>query len=126
MTLILDAGALVALERNDRVMWRRLKAAVRSGSPPATHGGVIAQVWRGGAGRQARLAASLGAVDVRPLDDHLGRAAGLLLGRAGLSDAVDAAVAALAASGDVVLTSDPDDLAALVEASGALADVIAV
>ena len=44
MTLILDAGAFVALERNDRAMWRRLKAAKLAGTPPRTHGGVIAQV----------------------------------------------------------------------------------
>lgn len=56
MTLILDAGAFVALERNDRAMWRRLKAAKLAGTPPRTHGGVIAQVWRGGAGPQAPLA----------------------------------------------------------------------
>lgn len=59
MTLILDAGAFVALERNDRAMWRRFKAAQLAGVPPRTHGGVIAQVWRGGAGRQAPLSLAL-------------------------------------------------------------------
>ena len=63
MTLILDAGAFVALERNDRAMWRRLKAAKLAGTPPRTHGGVIAQVWRGGAGRQAPLASAMKSSD---------------------------------------------------------------
>ena len=66
MSVILDAGAFVALERNDRAMWRRLKAALQSGSPPMTHGGVIAQVWRGGTGRQALLARALHAVETAP------------------------------------------------------------
>ena len=48
MTMVFDAGALLALERNDRPMWRRLKAAQLAAAPPLTHGGVIAQVWRGG------------------------------------------------------------------------------
>ena len=124
MTLLLDAGAFVALERNDRSMWRRLKVAARDGVPPVTHGGVVAQVWRGGSGRQALLARALQAIDVRPLGESLGRAAGVLLGRAGSSDAVDAALASLAADGDVVLTSDAADLAALVEATGRRVDVV--
>ena len=66
MSVILDVGAFVALERDDRAMWRRLKAALKSGSPPMTHGGVIAQVWRGGTGRQAGLARALHAVEDRP------------------------------------------------------------
>ena len=63
MTLILDAGALLALERNDRVMWRRLKATKLAGTPPRTHGGVIAQVWRGGAGPQAPLARAVKSIE---------------------------------------------------------------
>jgi hypothetical protein len=50
-TLVLDSGAFIALERNDRVMWRRLKAALLAGSVPVSHGGVVGQVWRGGGPR---------------------------------------------------------------------------
>jgi hypothetical protein len=39
---------------------------------------------------------------------------------------VDAAVAALARPGDVILTSDPDDLEPLVRATGNPIDLIAV
>lgn len=126
MSIILDAGALVALERDDRAMWRRLKAALLSGNPPMTHGGVIAQVWRGGAGRQTRLARALQAVETVPLDDELGRRAGVLLARSGLIDAIDAALAAMAAHGDQIITSDPHDLAALVAVTGRRIDVVPV
>lgn len=56
MSEILDSGALFALEGNDRKMWRRLKRSLQAASPPKTHVGVVAEVWRGGTRRQARLA----------------------------------------------------------------------
>ena len=110
MSVILDSGALIALEDNDRRMWRRLKGALQAESPPKTHGGVVAQVWRGGTGRQARLAKALRAVEVVPLDGELGRRAGVLLARCGLQDAIDAALAAMADHGDEIITSDPTTL----------------
>lgn len=124
MTEILDSGALLALEGNDRRMWRRLKGALQAASPPKTHGGVIAQVWRGGSGRQARLATALQAMEIVPLDEVLGRRAGVLLANCGLSDAIDAALVALADHGDQIITSDPDDLAILVAASQRRVDVV--
>jgi predicted nucleic acid-binding protein len=123
LTILLDAGAFVAIERNDRAMWRRLKAAHREGDPPVTHGGVVAQVWRGG-GRQALVARALAAVQVEPLDEELGRMAGVLLARTATTDAIDAALAALARHGDRIVTSDPDDLALLVGATGQRVDVV--
>ena len=118
MKLVLDSGALVALERNDRAMWRRLKAALVAQAAPVSHGGVVGQVWRGHGPREALLSRALASVDVRPLDDELGRAAGVLLGRARKSDVIDAAVVLLAEDGDHLVTSDVDDLRALAEASG--------
>jgi hypothetical protein len=41
----------------------------------------------------------------------------MLLARSGQSDAIDAAVVCLAADGDDILTSDPDDLHALAQAA---------
>lgn len=81
MTLVLDTAALVALERNERAMWVRLKAAQVAGDLPITHAGILGQVWRGGA-RQARLSQALSGIEVRPLDEPLGRAAGHLLAAA--------------------------------------------
>lgn len=123
MTLICDAGAFVALERNDRAMWRRLKAELQAARPPVSHGGVVGQVWRGG-GRQALLARALAGVEIAGLDDDLGRKAGVLLGRARTRDAVDAAVVALATNDDRIVTSDPGDIQALVVAAGLRADVV--
>ena len=124
MSVILDSGALIALENNDRRMWRRLKGALQAESPPKTHGGVVAQVWRGGTGRQARLARALRAVEVVPLDAELGRRAGVLLARCGLQDAIDAALAAMADHDDEIITSDPDDLAILVAAGNRRVDIV--
>ncbi len=85
--------------------------------PTRTHGGVIAQVWRGGAGRQATLALALKSIETDPLDEGLGRRAGVLLTRSDLDDAIDAAVVALADHDDQIITSDPGDIAVLVDAA---------
>lgn len=126
MTIVLDAGALVALERGDVDVVGAIKAELLKDRVPVTHGGVIGQVWRGGSGRQALLARHLPSVHVVPLDDALGRRAGELLGRARTSDVIDAAVVVLAADGDLILTSDPDDLNVLTEAAGLDVDVAPV
>ncbi|MGQ0467653.1 MAG: twitching motility protein PilT [Sporichthyaceae bacterium] len=124
MTLILDSGALIALERNQRRSWVRLKAALAAGEEPVTHGGVVGQVWRA-TSRQARMATALAGVDVQPLDEQRGRAAGALLGRARMSDVVDAALVLLALDGDVIVTSDPDDIRRLVEAADLHVEIVA-
>ncbi len=117
MSLVFDSGALVALERNERAMWIRLKAAQLEHDLPLTHAGVLGQVWRGGP-RQARLSQALGGIDVRALDDTLGRAAGQLLGAAGLADVIDAGVVLLATDGDEIVTVDHHDLGRLAAVSG--------
>ncbi len=118
MRLVLDTGALIALDRNDRAMWRRLKSALLADAVPVSHGGVVGQAWRGKGPRQALLAKALDGIDVRPLDDALGRSAGRLLGACRLDDVVDAAVVLLADDGDLIVTSDLDDLDPLAAASG--------
>lgn len=123
---MLDAGALVAIERADRGVFALLKRELLAGRAPLTHGGVVGQVWRSGSGRQANLARLLQGVEVRALDGALGRRAGELLGIAGEDDVIDAAVALLALDGDMILTSDPGDLAALVAAAGTHADIVPV
>ena len=118
MTLVLDSGALIALERNDRAMWRRLKTALLSGEVPVTHGGVVGQAWRSGGPRQALLAKALPGIEVRALDEELGRASGRLLHRTRHTDVIDAAPVLLAEDGDQIVTSDLDDLEPLAIASG--------
>lgn len=126
MTLILDAGALMALERGDRDTWRRINAEVSAGRKAVTHGGVVAQIWRGGSGRQARLAVTMRGITVHDLGDSLGRTAGVLLGQSGTSDAIDAALVALAEDDDRVLTSDPVDIAYLALIAGKHLDIVPV
>lgn len=117
MTLVLDSGALIALERNERAMWCRLKAAQIAGDVPVTHGGVIGQVWRGRGARETLLARAIAGLEVRALDEALGRAAGELLAAAKRPDVIDAALVLLAADGDEIVTSDPDDIEPLALAS---------
>lgn len=123
MTVIFDAGALLALERDDRAMWTRLKAAHRRRMVPQVNAGVLAQVWRGGHGRQAVLARALAGLEVVSIDRELGKRAGMLMVRVD-ADTIDATVAAMAIHGDVIYTSDPEDLARLTE--GLRIDVVPV
>ncbi len=116
--LVLDAGAFVAVDRGDRAMIARLRAAQQAGLELRSTAVVITQVWRDPAGRQANLARLLKSVDIKAVDEPLGREAGVLLGRAGMTDAVDASVVAVSAAGDRVLTSDAGDIRPLVAASG--------
>jgi hypothetical protein len=123
--LVLDAGAFVAIDRDDRPTVARLRAAHRHGLDLRTSAIVIGQVWRDPHGRQATLARLLRAVDVRAVDQPLARKAGVLIGRAGTSDPIDATVVLVAEAGDRILTSDPEDLARLVSTDGRPVVVVA-
>lgn len=126
MTLILDAGAFIAAERGSRDVAALVKRERLAGRAPVTNGAVVAQAWRGGRGRQAPVAQLLAGTEIVPVGDRLGRRAGMLLSASGGSDAVDAAVIALATDGDDILTSDPDDLRAIAEAADVHIDLIPV
>lgn len=126
MTLVLDAGAFIAVERGDRELMSLIKLELLGGRSPRTHGGVVGQVWRGGAGRQAAVARLLPGTHVVPLDDGLGRRAGLLLKTARASDVVDAALVLLAVDGDTILTSDAGDLEPLAAAAALHVDLVEV
>jgi hypothetical protein len=122
--LILDAGAFLAVERLDRSVVALIKRERLAGRAPLTSGGVVAQVWRGGSGRQAPLARLLAGVEVVPMGSELGQQAGVLLALTGGSDAIDASVICLAADGDEILTSDITDLRPLAEAADVHVDLI--
>lgn len=126
MSLVLDAGALIAIERADRDTVALIKEELLHGRAPLTHGGVIGQVWRGGARRQVNLARLLPALDIASLDEALGRTAGTLLGRCRMDDVIDAALVLLAEDGDFLLTSDPGDLAPLAAEAGLHVDIVSV
>jgi predicted nucleic acid-binding protein len=110
--VVLDAGALIAFEKNDRKVRTLVELALAHGAPLWTTGGVVAQVWRDGS-RQARLARLLGSdlVRVQPLDREEAQATGAICGEAGTRDVVDASVVLLARKhGAAIVTSDPEDL----------------
>ena len=125
MTVVLDAGALIALDRGDRGVAADLVVARRQGADVVTIGPVIGQVWRDGA-RQVGLARAVATVEVLPVGAAEGRAAGELLGRSGTADVVDALLALAVRPGDQVITSDSDDLRRLLLAAGVRARVVPV
>jgi hypothetical protein len=115
--VILDAGVLAAIDRNERSITVTLQALEQRAARLTTSEPVVAQVWRDGA-RQARLARFLQAVETVPLGD--GRTVGALLGRAGTSDVVDAHLVVIAAQrGDDIVTGGASDLGRLCRSIGA-------
>ena len=118
--LLLDAGALIALSRGSSPARASVKRALRRGYRVVVPTPVVAQVHRGGWDR-ASMDRTLKAVDVFvPTSLETAMRAGVLLGRAGHSDAVDGIVVAEAAGArTTILTSDPDDIGRLVDADEA-------
>jgi hypothetical protein len=109
---VLDTGALIGFERNDRRVVAIVARALEHHDHLLVPAGVVAQTWRDGT-RQTRLARLLGSplCEVIVLDDRQARASGQLCGVANSTDIVDASVAIAARDrGARVLTSDPDDL----------------
>lgn len=125
VSVVLDAGALIAVDRRDRRVENALELQRRSGETFRTPSPVVGQVWRDGS-RQAVLARLLQYVDVLDVSEEHARRAGELLGRTGGADVVDALVALSARAGDTVLTGDPADIADLLEAAGQRARVVSV
>ncbi len=125
MKLVLDAGALSAIDRDDRRVAGLIELGRRSAAGLVTSAPVLGQTWRDGA-RQSRLARALAMIDVRAVGVDDAKEAGTLLGRTRSSDVVDALVALLAVPGDQILTSDVDDLRPLVETRDVSATVVRV
>jgi len=121
--IVLDAGALIALERGDRAMWAVLKLAALSSADVLVPSAALAQVWRGTAS-QAQLSRALQHCVLSSFDE-LVRTIGELNGRTRTRDICDAQVAIVAAThGDVLYTSDPGDMRRLVAACGPRTPVI--
>lgn len=118
--LVLDAGAVIALAHGDATVRAIVGRARRRGRKVAIPTPVVAQVHRGGRDR-ASMDRTLKAVDVFPetsLDTAM--RAGVLLGRTGLVDAVDAILVAEASTAlCTIVTSDAHDIGQLVEADDA-------
>ena len=111
-----DSGALIAAERGERPMWARHRALLLRRVVPTAPACVVAQCWRG-TPRQAQLARLLAGCEVEALDDTRARATGTLAGRARTTDVVDASVVEGALRrGDLIISSDESDLAAIAAA----------
>ncbi|MBO0769061.1 MAG: hypothetical protein J2O48_10300 [Solirubrobacterales bacterium] len=105
---VADSGALIAVERGNRLVASTFQIAEALHIPA----GVLAQVWRDPA-RQARLTRTVAAdhTSIHALDGDTAKLVGLLCATSGTSDIADAQVVQVARQvGGIVFTSDPDDL----------------
>lgn len=108
----LDAGALIALDRDDRRVVALLARAQETSARVTVPATALAQAVRNPA-RQARLARLVRqpGTDVVALDRVDATGVGRLLAASGTADVVDAHVVLCARrTGQAVATSDPDDL----------------
>jgi hypothetical protein len=115
VTLVLDAGALIAVERGDRATAALIEVGRQDRRGIIVPAGVVAQTWRSRP-RQARVARLLNAneVSVEPLTDAAARATGILCGASETSDVVDASVVIAARRYKAtVISSDRADLVRL-------------
>ena len=117
MSLILDAGALIAYERLHQGVRAFLERAERTETAVLTTTAVVAQVWRDPA-KQVRLSRLLRGVDEAELTRQRSRSIGLLLRASEKADVVDGSIVDIAEDGDEILTSDLDDITQLMAAAG--------
>ena len=106
--LTFDTGMLIALERRSQRAWHVYRLARNRKVPITVPTAVIVEWWRGRTDAREHFRSAL---LVELLSEELARIAGVALGSVKRATAVDAIVMASAASrGDVVYTSDVDDL----------------
>jgi PIN domain nuclease of toxin-antitoxin system len=125
MTVVLDAGALIAVDKRDRAVGAMLRVLQRDGVPLVTSAAVVAQAWRDPR-RQVNLARVLAGVDIAALDDVVAKKVGELLRANGTSDLADAHVALLVQPQERVLTSDVADIGALLRTRRVKAVIVVV
>jgi hypothetical protein len=103
--LTYDTGALIAAERDERILWSLHRAALSRGIAPTVPVGVLAEAWRGGPQHQtSRL---LRGCRIEGMQEPQARTVGTLIGRSGLIDIVDVAVVeGVERRGDAVVTSN--------------------
>ena len=106
--ITLDTGALIALERRRQRMREIFERALVKEQPLTVPADVVGEWWRG---RTDVRDGILDSVDVEPLSVVLAKRAGEALAAIRGATLVDAIVMASAASrGDIVYSSDIDDL----------------
>jgi predicted nucleic acid-binding protein len=119
-TLVLDAEGVAKAAANDQRVLAHLAVALRRQARVVVSTVTLAEILRGSP-RDAPVHRVLNRVSHEPVTEHLGRAAGALLGMTSLpgTATVDAVVAATALDqpGPVlILTSDPGELRTLTQA----------
>ena len=109
--LTFDTGALIGLERRKAQISRVFRAAMRERVRITVPAPVIAEWWRGRTDIREFILASF---DIEPLGTSLAQAAGEAIAAIPQATLVDAVVMASASRrGDVVYTSDLDDMVRL-------------
>ena len=109
--LTFDTGALIALERRRQRMKEIVERALAKDQPLTVPADVVGEWWRG---RTDLRDSILESVDVEPLTEALAKLAGEALAVVKGATLVDAIVMASAASrGDIVYSSDVEDLEGL-------------
>lgn len=115
--LTYDTGALIAAERDERILWSLHRAALGRGIAPTVPVAVLAEAWRGGP--QHQLSRLLKGCRVESMNEVQARAVGTLIGRSGLVDIVDVAVVEGASRrGDAVVTSNRGHIEQVADAAG--------
>ena len=103
-----DTGALVALERRQRDMLGFMTSLLARGRRITVPTAVVCEWWRGQRGPAARI---LDSVLLEPLSSSLAKVVGETMSAVRGATLVDVIVVASAARrGDMVLTSDVDDI----------------
>jgi predicted nucleic acid-binding protein len=106
--ITLDTGALIALERRKQRMKEIVERTLTRNQPIVVPADVVGEWWRG---RTDVRTSILESVEIEPLTEPLAKLAGEALAAIKGATLVDAIVMASAASrGDIVYTSDVDDL----------------
>ncbi len=109
--LTFDTGALIALERRSARMGKVLYEARERRMRITVPAAVLAEWWRGTSRRRDDIRECF---EVEPLEENVAKLAGEALAALARATVIDAIVMASASlRGDVVYTSDVDDLMAL-------------
>lgn len=110
---VYDAGVLRAIDGNQRRMWVIHHLALEEGRRLLVPAIVVAQAWRDSR-RQVQLGRFLHSCEIVPVGIETAKLAGVLCGKVGTRDVVDATVVTVAlAYGAIVFTSDPGDITKL-------------
>src|SRR5690349_7224114 len=113
---IFDSGALIAIERGNEDLRALTRLFSRNRTPILVPSPVVAEVWRGGSGRQTSLSRFLndglqmGKVTVVDLPFEEAKEIGMILARFPMSVADAAVCRSSMRSRGTVVTSDPRDI----------------